>query len=394
VGSRIKLLVDGVFFSIANSGIARLWQSVLPLLHENEDLDICLLDRGNAPNLPGIMRIPFPRLTQAYTAQDSFLLEDICRWQRAHVFVSTYYTTPLRTPSLATIYDMIPERQGWNLNDRIWSEKEVFIAHARRHLCISQRSRLDLLEFYPELLPENTEFAYCGVDPTIFFCAAPEQQEAFRRSLDLHRPFYLLVGERCSFDGYKNARSLFEAANQISPLDFDIVCVGGAANLEPSLLQLAPANCRVLRIELDDRDLAAAYGAATALIYPSLYEGFGLPVVEAMACGCPVITTRAGALPEAAGTAALFIDGRSVPELVDAMRSVRDPKIRARLIEDGIKHSSQFRWPSFAQAVARNVRIIAEVSTAGKYDELYARWTELRAIQRDVDIAHKAPLTG
>src|SRR5436309_3325739 len=81
----------------------------------------------------------------------SIFLEKMCELRATDIFVSTYYTTPLRTPSLSVVYDMIPERLDCDLNKRAWREKELAIAYGRRHLCMSERARLDLLEFYPEL---------------------------------------------------------------------------------------------------------------------------------------------------------------------------------------------------------------------------------------------------
>jgi glycosyltransferase involved in cell wall biosynthesis len=384
--SRLRLVVDGVFFQIARSGISRVWQSVLPQLIKLRPIDLIILDRGDAPEIAGSERVPFPSYSGRASAQDSYLIECICALKSADVFISTYYTTPLRTPSLSVIYDMIPERLNWDLNNRTWREKELSVCHGRRHLCISKQTRLDLLEFYPKLNPSTVEVAYCGVEPDIFAPSPALAQMSLRSRLGLHRPFYILVGVRESIRGYKNSRLFFESVSKMRGVDFDVLCVGGGSELEPWIADLVPKTCRVMRAELNDRDLAVAYGSAIALVYPSLYEGFGLPVIEAMACGCPVITTSLGSLPEAAGNAAYIINGNSTSEMTKALQAVLVPEIREQLIFAGERQAAKFRWNEFADAVARNVELIDQEAKAGKFTNIYSRWSELRALQGEVDV--------
>jgi hypothetical protein len=100
----LSLVIDGVFFQLAQSGIARIWRAVLPLLVAKLDMQIVLLDRGGITvEIPGVEVIPFPTYKSKFTPQDSILLERVCRHYDAKVFISTYYTTPLQTPSLLLI---------------------------------------------------------------------------------------------------------------------------------------------------------------------------------------------------------------------------------------------------------------------------------------------------
>src|SRR5689334_16114555 len=160
----MTLVVDGVFFQLAQTGITRLWRTILPLLIERVGMPVVFLDRGGKTGeFFGAEVVPFPAYKSKYTADDSKLLEDVCRHYGAKVFASTYYTTPLRTPSVLLVYDMIPERLGFDLSPRVWQEKEIAISHARRHVCISNNTRRDLLEFYPELDPALATVAHCGI---------------------------------------------------------------------------------------------------------------------------------------------------------------------------------------------------------------------------------------
>ena len=108
---------------------------------------------------------------------------------------------------------------------------------------------------------------------------------------------------------------------------------------------------------VDDADKAALLSGALAYVFPSLYEGFGFPVLEAQACGTPVLTSNVSSLPEAAGGAALTVDPYDVEALVEGLnRLLADGQLRQELRERGLVHARQFSWPSSAQETARVYR--------------------------------------
>src|SRR5205823_5670493 len=120
-----------------------------------------------------------------------------------------------------------------------------------------------------------------------------------RRGLG-EKPWFLIVGQR---DATKNIGVAFAAFREFEQRPtFQLVCAGGADQLEPELHEIASAFPQSVRLlgRISDEELAVAYSGATALLYPSTYEGFGMPIIEAMACGCPVITSRVGSVPEIA----------------------------------------------------------------------------------------------
>jgi glycosyltransferase involved in cell wall biosynthesis len=109
----------------------------------------------------------------------------------------------------------------------------------------------------------------------------------------------------------------------------------------------------VLRLgPVNDRELKALYGAAQALVFPSTYEGFGLPPVEAMACGCPVAAARAASLPEVCGDAALYFDPHRIDSIRDAVqRLLDDAALQDDLRQRGLRRAATFRWPAAARAL-------------------------------------------
>ena len=131
-----RLLVDGIFFQLTNTGIARVWFSTLEILARSGRFEILFLDRGNAPVLEGVTYIPFPKYVAEEAPADSQLIQQICDLYHVDVFTSTYYTSPVTTPMLLMVYDMIPELFDFDMSHRAWMEKTVAISYAQRYLCI------------------------------------------------------------------------------------------------------------------------------------------------------------------------------------------------------------------------------------------------------------------
>lgn len=226
--------------------------------------------------------------------------------------------------------------------------------------------------------------AHCGVDSS-FFPAEASEVESFRANYALDKPYVLLVGERLGVNGYKNTPLLFRAiAQETQWQDLTVLCVGGKDEIEPELLELA-GNLSITRLSLSDAELRAAYSGAIALIYPSRYEGFGLPIAEAMACGCPVITCPISSIPEVDGDAVVYIDPDSPAALQEALEQVQQPNVRQRLVTAGLAQAEQFTWARSAEVVAKTLLEVAKTSSDRKSatggDRTILLWTHLRQWQ-------------
>ncbi|MBT8419589.1 MAG: glycosyltransferase, partial [Gammaproteobacteria bacterium] len=326
-----RLLVDGISFQLNDTDIARVWCSVLEQLAQAGRFEIYFLDRGNAPEIDGIQYIPFPRNLFAHNPADSMLIQRICDHYAIDVFTSTYYTSPMHTPMLLVVHDMIPELFNFDLSQRIWMEKDAAISYAQRYLCVSENTRRDLLALYPEIPSEMATMAHCGIDEVVFRQRNASAIANFQTKHALERPYFLFVGSRAQHGGYENSDLFFEALARIQKADFDILYVGGEHEVRQHILDTLPKGVCCNMLELTDDELALAYGGALALVYPFLYEGFAMPIIEAMASGCPVITTGHGSLAEAADDAALLIDGESVEEMHQALMRIQDTVLRETL---------------------------------------------------------------
>jgi glycosyltransferase involved in cell wall biosynthesis len=380
-----KIALDAVFFQVLTSGIGRVWLSLIKeWVKSGFAKNLVILDRARtAPKIPGIRYRLISAYDECLSGKDSQMLQEICQQEQVDLFVSTYYTAPTTTPTAILVYDMIPEVMQADSTSPAWREKHFAILHAVAHLAISKNTESDLLKYFPHISPDSTKVAYCAVSSE-FYPADQLLVDNFIKSHGIDPAYFLVVGDRFGFNGYKNVKHFFEAFRKLPDHQkMDIVCVGGRAELEPELLSLVPRK-QIHHLKLSDQELAIAYSGAVALVYPSRYEGFGMPVLEAMACGCPVITCRNSSLPEVANDAALYVSEDNIEELVQALVIVQNPDTRAAMIAAGLQQSTKFSWKETAQIVAK---VLLETSARLKNDPVAQPpqvWTELRKIQSEL----------
>jgi glycosyltransferase involved in cell wall biosynthesis len=219
---------------------------------------------------------------------------------------------------------------------------------ARRLITPSEFSRRELADGLG-LDPGRVAVVANGVDECFSSSADPEP---VRRAYGLEKPYVLLVGTRIA---RKNLGALAEARRRLGGLGVDLVSAGSGRHWTRS--DAAPP-ARALGY-VPERDLPGLYAGAAALAMPSLYEGFGLPVLEAMASGVPVVAADRAALPETCGGAALLVDpddGEALAEALD--RAVTDEELRGTLVKAGLERASQFSWD---RAAVGTDAVIAEV---------------------------------
>lgn len=351
-----KILIDGVIFEFQKkrpAGISRVWTALLKELARSELApDIILLDRAHtAPNIPGIVTRPALSYDLCHFDQDSIHLQNLCDREHAALFISTYYTYPEQTHSMIMLHDMIPETVGQDLSHPEWLAKERAIHKAHAYFCVSESTRDEFQKLYPDHA-KRTMYLTPNAVGDEFGRATQERVASFLDQHRIEKPYFLLVGNRTL---YKNAHLFFRAFSSWNEKeDFDVVCTGGGETLEECFKPyIRDIRCHVLG--LSTQELAAAYAGAVALVYPSRCEGFGLPILEAHQCGCPVITCRNSALPEVAGEAAIYVGENDVKALQQAFRRVREPEVRAKLVAMGNKNVRRFSWTATGEVVRRAV---------------------------------------
>jgi predicted O-linked N-acetylglucosamine transferase (SPINDLY family)/glycosyltransferase involved in cell wall biosynthesis len=355
------IVIDGVFFQISNTGIARVWSSLLLEWSKTDfSKNIVMLDRAKTvPRIEGIIYRDVCSYSYDDVESDRQLIQSICDGENATLFISSYYTTPLTTPSAFMAYDMIPEVMNQDFSIPMWREKHRAIELASFYFSISQSTAQDLIRCFPEIDANSVLVSHCAA-AIEFNKASDSAVNQFKISRSISKPYFILVGNRTSIDSYKNAILFFKAFLELPYRErFDVVCVGPVPELEPELSRYVDGY-QVHLFQLSDEDLKAAYTGAIALIYPSKYEGFGLPILEAMACSCPVITCALSSIPEVAGDAAIFVDPDQIGDMVSALRKVQEFDIRQNLIEKGLAQVQKFSWPKTAKLVADRLLEISQ----------------------------------
>jgi glycosyltransferase involved in cell wall biosynthesis len=279
------------------------------------------------------------------------------------LLATNFVPPPTRSRAVvATVHDLAfrlfpktaPHAVAW------WREAvDATVRRAARVVVPSEATRADLLRLY-DVEQERVVVVPLGVDRDVFRPPAEADVLGVRRRFDLDGDYLVALGR----GGRKNLPRLFRALARL-PEDLwsTLVVVGGRPwtpdGSDPDVDSLASLPSRVRRAVrfvgyVSDRDAATLLGGATALAYPSTYEGFGLPALEAMACGTPVVASAASSLPEVVGDAAVLVDPTEEASIRDGVAAVlSDAGLRARLREAGLARAATFDWDRTARGVAR-----------------------------------------
>lgn len=289
---------------------------------------------------------------------------------RAHQFKpdivhKTYYHPSLgpraRVPTIVTVHDMIHERHPNDFRASKWMSrlKANAVARADHVICVSQQTRRDLLESH-EIPPSRVSVVYHGYDD-LASLLTDESAAAFRlRVFGVDEPYLLYVGSRAE---YKNFHGVIRAYGSSRWLRdrYRLLCFGGGGWSEGDRALLArwQVSDRVHQFGGPDAELAACYRHAELFVYPSLYEGFGIPPLEAMSLDCPVACSNVSSIPEVVGRAAMSFDPGDPESIGTALESVlSSPAQRAELIERGRQRRQLFSWSRCAQETVQIYRAV------------------------------------
>ena len=349
--------------------------------HESEYVLLCgQTDLGVAaqlgPNFRSVLE-PSPN----YSIREQIHVPWVLRRERPDVYHAPHYVLPagVRCPSVVTIHDCIHLMFPQYLPNRLayaYARAQMWAA-VRRSDCIltvSEASKRDILHLF-NVPPEKIVVVYNAIDSHFAVTPSEEAVARVRERYQLNHQFVLYVG---NIKPHKNLVRLIEAFDELRRNGFEhvkLLIIGDEISKLPSLRRAVHhyklhKQVRFLGYLSDDQ-LAILYRLASVFVFPSLYEGFGLPPLEAMASGTPVVTSNVSSLPEVVGDAAVLVNPYDVDAIVDGLRRVlNDPALAAEMRRKGIERAREFSWErSVAKTWGVYQQVARQKSKAGDEPE-------------------------
>lgn len=366
----MQVIVDGLIYEISSQGgVARLYSEILPRMCDmDHDLSVRLLTSSCLRQLPPthgqiahsrllpIERFLRPaRLWGRVPFRARMLAQQVTlNWTRHGIWHSTYYTMPPMPGGghVVTVYDMIhelfPDLFNKLADDQFRARKRCCVLAADAVLCISESTKKDIQQIY-------------GIDSAIIHTVPLACSPAFscldefasRLPLPTAKPFLLYVGGRSH---YKNFPLLLHAYSSWDQRrDVDLVVVGQRwSPQEKTCIADMNVEDRVhLLSRVDDKHLNLLYNGASALVYTSLYEGFGIPLLEAMASGCPIVASRIPSTCEIAGELPVYFEPTARDDLIAALDMVMAEGRNSCRVLRGSRRVQQYSWDETARLTLR-----------------------------------------
>ncbi|MBO6564230.1 MAG: glycosyltransferase family 4 protein [Pseudomonadales bacterium] len=348
----MKIAVDARPLSAPLTGIGRYTNSLLQQLTKSEHEWYLYSDRPLLSESPAAQNVNI-RVGNAQGGTPGSLRWaqwQYVKWARSDgidVFWSPRHHLPLLLPketrSVVTIHDLVWKRYPETMQRKnFWLEKLLMgpsIRKADKLIAVSKFTASEISTFYP----------HAEAKTNVVYEAANEPQANATLAKDLPDDFFLFVG---TLEPRKNLELLLESSAHVLKPNMPLVIAGGMGwgdvQLQKILKRFNLEDRVICLGYIDDETLDALYANANALIMPSVYEGFGLPVVEALKYGVPCIVSKGTSLEEIAGEAAILVNPYSVSELSRAMTNIQKPEVRSSLAKHAIDRSVEFSWEKAA----------------------------------------------
>ena len=358
---RINVLYDHQIFSLQEyGGISRLFVELIKEYSKNKDINTELsLAFSNNAYLPEIdinrsffSKYQFPRKRKLMEIINKVNSLDEVRKESYDIFHPTYYdpyflSSLKNRPFVLTVHDMTHELfpETMNEKDKTSENKKTLIPKASQIIAVSQNTKKDILKFF-------------DVDPnkiTVVYNATSLKRTVKKMNLKLPSRYILFVGVR---SGYKNFINAFEAIKPLLQSDKELYFVcAGSKPFSPNELEFFEENDvknQVIHIPFSSNDeLSTIYQQAILDVVPSLYEGFGIQLLESLACGCPTVVSNASCFPEVALDSVVYFDPQKVESIREGItRVLKSKSLQGKLTKAGLKRAHDFSWKKAAQETA------------------------------------------
>ena len=248
------------------------------------------------------------------------------------------YCKNRKSINITTVHDFTYEYYRKDLKSILHKiQKKNAVMHSDGVICISENTKRDLNKFYPKYRG-LIKVIYNGYNTEDFF---------YEPNIEKTKKI-LFVGARTD---YKRFDYAVELCSKLKDYKFVVVGGGNLSENEKKLLEEKIKNKYEKKNYLIDRDLRRLYNSAFCLLYPSEYEGFGIPVIEAQACGCPVICQKKSSIPEVANDSAIYIDSNSLDESIELIKQLENDVFYSQIVKKGLENAKRFSWEKCAMEV-------------------------------------------
>lgn len=342
----MKVILDNIIFSLQNSGgISVYWYEIVTRILSQKKISYSFIEEDIKSE--NIFRKQFEIDANKLVSQKNMFNFYFSRYLKVNlsvknnnfIFHSSYYRTLNKktkknnnVKQIVTVHDFTYEYFNSGIKRWIHSrQKRSAIKAADVVICISENTKNDLLHFFPEFKDKKIKVIYNGVSKDYFVIPKLNNEK-------LNNPYFLFVGSRSD---YKNFDFAVKAIAQKE--NYNLKIVGSKLSKEEiTMLNSFLSNRWELLMNVKNSELNVIYNNAYALLYLSAYEGFGIPLLEAMKAGCPFIALNVSSIPEVAGKAGILLNKLTIDEFNDAIDKLNNGY--RKIVELGLEQSSIFSW--------------------------------------------------
>jgi len=259
-------------------------------------------------------------------------------------YYNNTYNLDKKVKKILTVYDLVHEKFDYFYDKNLINPKIKSIDYADQIICISNNTKKDLLNYY-KVDESKVSVIHLGVE-----------KKKNIKEIQFDKPIILYVGYRGRYKNFTNFIKAY-STSLILTKNFKIVCFGGGEFTTQEKKYFKELNIdknQILQVSGNDHQLNQYYKSAEFYIMPSIYEGFGLPILEAMSCGCPVLCGNKGSLTEVANDAAIYFNPNDVESMKDSMEKYVDtPELKEKFKIAGYKNIEKFTWESCAKSTIK-----------------------------------------